>query len=1154
MGISTSINGRSGGSLSNRSVTVAAGYTGVLPALTAPLASPITYSKLSGSASITNIATGVPSLTSALAAGASVSAIVRAVSGVQAVEYQLTVTGVTPTPSANPQVQFAAAQISQPEGDSAIKAFTFTIQRNTSIGAAGGTYAFDRGGTDSADYPSGLPTGGTYSFADGVNTTTVTITTSGDTSFEADESFSINLQPPAGYSLVAPSTATGTILNDDVLILVPDAPSIAVAAGNAQAVITITDGSTGGSAITAHKIYRGLSAGNETLIATYPASSGLIYTDNLLTNGTTYFYKVTAVNVAGESARSNSASGAPSAASGLTPNQQMLAALPPRPKVGVLGGSRERQNAATAGTQTRTMPSGDIAWAEALDPLLFQSIWGYSNQVDANSNGLTGFLFANDGDGPWNVWQRIAAFLASDADVAVVAISSNAIQFNDFDIYQTDLNRSITAANLVSLYQQICLKIIQGGKPVIFKELWERGVYRTDGTAIGGPWTSGSSPRAVIAPANSTMKSWCATQGIPFLEVRAAMTTTQVNGSNNDVVPIAAYVRDDSTHLSTMGGKKMGELHNALFSNIFTRASSFTDEGATNYAVNPTFTGTGGTLSAGFEAGSIAPDNMSITRNSTGTTSKVTTSIETDGQGARWLVFSIDRSTMLNATDQESLQFIVPSTVPNDATKSYVSRVRCKVAAGTWRGTPNTFIGSCWTMIPMDNGGSGVTNPTAAMNALTLASETVLTLKSMPQALSAAANLRVTSPSWRKDDGSPLTFKVALPEIRTIQDLHLYMYNEQDTAAPTLSSSANISGPEESSFTSFVTTNKPARLSLTGNDAAQFTIDKSGRLRMNSVPDYEVPVDVDLNNVYDLGLVMQSFNPTVAATTTPMTVTVADIPDGTVYRFTATNGTDIADLYPTVTRSGTTGAVTVSSNAAKNNNAIALTRYFFPAEATGGNCEVRWAATSGASTAPGIMVRVDPATLDRVSVSFVSNQVQVGRVKAGVAQTALTYSFYTSPSAGTQFIAQIINNVLRVYQNGVELTPSAGVDCTGCAESSNISGISSSTSSGNVGSIDNFNPRPAVARTSKVVLKALTLANDVLAAGTVYAGTVGAYTGSPNMIVTSDTSGLFFVDGFNLRSQAPLGASGTVYTVTVSEDNANAVNAPKTTAFTITVP
>lgn len=62
---------------------------------------------------------------------------------------------------------------------------------------------------------------------------------------------------------------------------------------------------------TGYKIYRGTSAGSETLLATI--GNVLNYTDNTAVNGTTYFYKVAGTNSGGDGPQSNEVSATPAA-------------------------------------------------------------------------------------------------------------------------------------------------------------------------------------------------------------------------------------------------------------------------------------------------------------------------------------------------------------------------------------------------------------------------------------------------------------------------------------------------------------------------------------------------------------------------------------------------------------------------------------------------------------------------------------------------------------------------------------------------------------------------------------------------------------------------------------------------------------------------
>jgi fibronectin type 3 domain-containing protein len=93
---------------------------------------------------------------------------------------------------------------------------------------------------------------------------------------------------------------------------VPSAPqNVQASFGNAQIQLTWTaPSSNGGAAIQYYRIYRGTSSGSETfLVNTIGAVT--TYLDESLTNGQIYFYKITAVNIAGESTYSNEVSAIP---------------------------------------------------------------------------------------------------------------------------------------------------------------------------------------------------------------------------------------------------------------------------------------------------------------------------------------------------------------------------------------------------------------------------------------------------------------------------------------------------------------------------------------------------------------------------------------------------------------------------------------------------------------------------------------------------------------------------------------------------------------------------------------------------------------------------------------------------------------------------
>ncbi len=92
----------------------------------------------------------------------------------------------------------------------------------------------------------------------------------------------------------------------------PGAPTGLVATpGNGQVGLTwVAPASTGGSPITGYRVYRGIASGGETLRTTLGAGT-TTFADAGLTNGTTYYYQVTAVNAVGESPRSTEVSARP---------------------------------------------------------------------------------------------------------------------------------------------------------------------------------------------------------------------------------------------------------------------------------------------------------------------------------------------------------------------------------------------------------------------------------------------------------------------------------------------------------------------------------------------------------------------------------------------------------------------------------------------------------------------------------------------------------------------------------------------------------------------------------------------------------------------------------------------------------------------------
>ena len=126
----------------------------------------------------------------------------------------------------------------------------------------------------------------------------------------------------------------------------PDAPSLDSATATRPVLLSWRPGaSDGGSPLTGYRVYRGTASGGETLLASLGSQTS--YSDDSAAYGTTYYYRVTAVNAVGESAPSSELSATPVAPDTVAPSK------PGTPKALVVGTSQVALNWTASTDNTR---------------------------------------------------------------------------------------------------------------------------------------------------------------------------------------------------------------------------------------------------------------------------------------------------------------------------------------------------------------------------------------------------------------------------------------------------------------------------------------------------------------------------------------------------------------------------------------------------------------------------------------------------------------------------------------------------------------------------------------------------------------------------------------------------------------------------------
>jgi hypothetical protein len=128
------------------------------------------------------------------------------------------------------------------------------------------------------------------------------------------------LAPGLALALVFLSTEPAVVPEGEVAPALPDRttpgpPTLNYAiSGTSSVRLAWSAASSGGSAISSYRIYRGTQRGGENLVTPVATVGDILsYTDDEVSDGVTYYYKVSAVSVVGEGALSGEKFATPAA-------------------------------------------------------------------------------------------------------------------------------------------------------------------------------------------------------------------------------------------------------------------------------------------------------------------------------------------------------------------------------------------------------------------------------------------------------------------------------------------------------------------------------------------------------------------------------------------------------------------------------------------------------------------------------------------------------------------------------------------------------------------------------------------------------------------------------------------------------------------------
>ena len=200
-----------------------------------------------------------------------------------------------------PVLNFAATNVSNPEGQSGTTSFVFTLNLSQASGAPVTVNYATQDGTATVANNDYVAASGTLTFNPGETSKTITVNVNGDTTYENDETFNLLLSNVTGATLGTPTTAIGTIVNDDTQ------PSVSITADQAS----VKEGNSGTTPMT-FTVSLSAASGLPVTVnyATQDGTATTANNDYAATNGTLTFNpgettKTITVNINGDTTYEN---------------------------------------------------------------------------------------------------------------------------------------------------------------------------------------------------------------------------------------------------------------------------------------------------------------------------------------------------------------------------------------------------------------------------------------------------------------------------------------------------------------------------------------------------------------------------------------------------------------------------------------------------------------------------------------------------------------------------------------------------------------------------------------------------------------------------------------------------------------------------------